>query len=124
MKKIAIIISFLFIFNSWAECNPRTIKQVDGKFLYPVECHIEFGKLRQTESDRKQQIYHLEKTIKLKDLAINLAEEKAENWKSTSYKLEEKILKYEKNSERTKWIYFGLGILVMGGAVYGASQIK
>jgi hypothetical protein len=124
MKTLALFLSLIILNTSWANCNPKTIKQKDGVFIYPVECHIEFGKLRAVEPERKKQIEHLNNSLKLKDLALNLAEERVENWKETSYKLEDKLLKYEKNSERTKWIYFGLGILVMGGAVYGASKMK
>lgn len=108
-----------------ASCNYRDIKeQANGKYSYPVECHIEFGKLVKNESERKKQIEHLNESIKLKDLAIDKSNERIELWQKTSYKMEDRLIKIERNNDRLKWLYFGLGIIVMSGATYGASKLK
>ena len=108
-----------------ANCNYKDIKeQSNGSYSYPVDCHIEFGKLVQNEVERVKQIDHLNKSIKLKDLAIDKSNERIELWQNTSYKMEDRLIKIERNNERLKWLYFGLGILVMSGATYGASKLN
>ena len=107
-----------------AECNPKDIKEKqDGTFSYPVDCHIDYGRLRYSEKEKEKQIEHLKKSIKLKDLAIDFSNERIENWQKATYKLEDRLLKIEKNNENAKWLYFGLGLVVMGGAVWGAGQL-
>ena len=109
-----------------ASCNPRDIRysQPNDYYVYPTDCHVEFGQLRQDMPKREEQVGHLKKALELKDLAIEISDERTENWKKTTYKLEDKLLTIEKNNGRLKWIYFGIGILTMGAAVYGASQLK
>lgn len=109
-----------------ADCNPKDIKRdtATGSYIYPVDCHIEFGQLRQDDEERKKQIAHLKESIKLKDLAIDTSNSRIELWQNTTYKMEDRLLKIERNNDRMKWIYFGLGILVMTGATYGASQLN
>lgn len=111
--------------NAIAACNPRDIKeQANGTFVYPVECHVEFGRLIQVEKERKKQIEHLKESIKLKDLAIDTSNARIQNWQTATYKVEDRLLKIERNNDRMKWVYFGLGIIVMSGAVYTAKQLK
>jgi len=108
-----------------ASCNPKQIKrQSSGKYLYPVDCHIEFGKLRLVEQERVKQVAQLKKSIELKDLAIDKSNERIELWQKSTYRVEDRLLKVEKNTERLKWIYLGLGIVVTGAAVWGAGQLK
>ena len=109
-----------------ASCNPKDIKKdtSTGSYIYPVDCHVEFGQLKQDEEERKKQISHLKESIKLKDLAIDTSNSRIELWQNTTYKMEDRLLKIERNNDRMKWIYFGLGILVMTGATYGASQLN
>ena len=114
--------------QSLASCNPRDIKQQnyygEPRYAYPVDCHIDYGRLRKAEPLYKKQVKELKKSIEIKDLALKYSNERVENWKKTTYKLEDKLLKLEKNNDRMKWVYFGLGIIVMSGAVYTAKQLK
>lgn len=114
--------------QSLASCNPRDIKQQnyygEPRYAYPVDCHTDYGRLREEEPLRKKQVEHLKESIRLKDLAIDYSNKRIDNWQKTTFKLEDKLLKIEKNNERIKWIYFGLGVVVMGGAVWAAGQIK
>lgn len=108
-------------------CNPKVDIYEDsktGRFSYSESCHVEFGKLRQTEKDRQDQVVHLEESLKLKDLALDLSNKRIENWQEATYKVEDRLLKMEKTSETVKMLYFGLGIVVMGAAVWGAGQLK
>lgn len=114
--------------SAQASCNPRDIKQQnyygEPRYAYPVNCHIDYGRLRKAEPLYKKQVKELKKSIEMKDLALKYSNERTENWKKTTYKLEDKLLKLEKNCDRMKWVYFGLGIIVMSGAVWGAGQLR
>jgi hypothetical protein len=109
-----------------ADCNPRTdIKTVGAdSYLYQEDCHIDYGRLRQAEPLYKEQTKELKKSIEMKDLALKYSDERTENWKKTTYKLEDKLLKVEKNNDRMKWVYFGLGIITTSAAVYAAGQLR
>jgi hypothetical protein len=112
--------------SALASCKPATdIKKVgaDG-YLYQKDCHIDYGRLRKAEPLYKKQAKELRKSIEMKDLALKYSNERTETWKKTTYKLEDKMLKLEKNHDRMKWVYFGLGILATGAAVYAAGQLK
>jgi hypothetical protein len=124
MRKIALIICMCFATSVFA-CNPKQIKeQSDGSFSYPLDCHLEFGRLVKNEKEREKQIEHLNKSIELKDLAIDVSNERIELWQKTAYKMEDRLLKYESSSEKMRWIYFGLGVIVMGAAVNGAGKLR
>ena len=112
--------------SALANCNPRTdiVEQSNGSFTYSVECHMEFGKLKKNESIREEQVKHLNKSIELQDLALSKANQRIENWQTATYKVEDRLLKLEKSTDTMKWIYFGLGIVVTGAAVWGAGQLK
>jgi hypothetical protein len=109
----------------FASCNVRDIKeQANGSFTYPLDCHKEFGKLRKDEEARKRQVEHLKESIKLKDLAIDYSNTRIKTWQDATYKVEDRLIKLDKNNSRAKWIWYGLGILTMSAAVYGAGKLK
>lgn len=124
MKTLALILCMVFSLQSFA-CNPKQIKeQADGTFSYPLDCHLEFGRLIKNEKEKDKQIEFLNKSIELKDLAIDVSNDRVELWQKTAYKMEDRLLKYEATSERMRWIYFGLGVIVMGAAVHGAGKLR
>lgn len=124
MKILTLILCLSFCTQVFA-CNVKQIKeQADGSFSYPLDCHLEFGRLVRVEKEREKQIEHLNKSIELKDLAIDVSNDRIELWQNTAYKLEDRLLKYEATSERMRWIYFGLGVIVMGAAVHGAGKLR
>jgi hypothetical protein len=84
---------------------------------------VEFGKLRFIEKERKKQIEHLEESIKLKDLALDISNKRIENWQQASYRMEDRLLKMEENTQKMNLVYFGLGIIVMGLATWSAGQL-
>ena len=114
-----------------ASCNPSSNEHIyestsynPPRYVYSVDCHIDYGRLRQVEPLRQKQVKELKKSIEMKDLALKYSDERTENWKKTTYKLEDKLLKVERNNDRMKWVYFGLGIITTGAAVYAAGQLK
>ena len=122
---VCILAMVLTVQNTLAICNTKDIiEQADGTYVYSVDCHVDYGRLRQNEEARKKQIEHLNESIKLKDLALDYSNKRIETWQQATYKVEDRLIKLEKNNDKLKWIYFGLGIAVMGGAVWGAGQLK
>lgn len=110
--------------NALASCNTADIKKVGSTYSYPVDCHVDYGRLRGVETERAAQIKHLNESIKLKDLAIDTSNKRIQLWQDATYKVEDRLIKLDKNTETVKWIYFGLGIIVMGAAVAGAGSLR
>ena len=111
--------------SALASCNPRDIQKIEsGRYSYSVDCHVEFGRLIQVEKERVKQIEHMNESIKLKDLAIDTSNKRIELWQNTTYKVEDRLIRLEKSNSKTKWVYFGLGALLMSGAVWGAGQLR
>jgi hypothetical protein len=124
---ICIMLTVLIPLQSMAEvCNPKNDIVENsrvGGFVYSEACHVEFGKLRFIEKERKKQIEHLEESIKLKDLALDISNKRIENWQQASYRMEDRLLKMEENTQKMNLVYFGLGIIVMGLATWSAGQL-
>lgn len=131
MKRLAKYVSLLLIgsllsVSVMAECVPKNDISEDsktGKFTYSLDCHLEFGKIRQTEKQRLDEIDHLKSSIQMKDMALDLADKRIENWKDATYKMEDRIMKLDKTNDNMKILYFGLGIVVTGLAVWGAGHL-
>lgn len=122
--KILLIVALLLPNLAFAECNWKDIKKTDAGFVYPTACHKKVGKMVKDDISRKAQVTKLNKTITLKDLAIDTHLQRTELWRKTSYDLEDRLFKIERHSSRNKWIYFGLGFLGSSVAVWGASRLR
>ena len=108
-----------------ADCDfSKDVTKTKDGYLYSADCHKEVGRHVQVEEKRKEQVEKLEKALELKDLAIVTSHERIELWRDTSFKLEDRVNAIENLKEKNKWIYFGLGILVMGVAVHEAGNLK
>lgn len=131
MKKLAFLLSFLLLSNFTLACDWSKIQKHGDKYLYPKSCHIEFGKtlvqvkeLKLANEERKKQAEKLEKTIQLKDLALDTADMRTMRWRDESYNQHEKLLRYQRLSRKSNWLYvaggFGLAIL----SVWAAGQLN
>jgi len=122
---IAILLSFQPILV-FAECNPRTgIVRLDSERLqYNNDCHKEFGLTRKNLSDAEGEIVQLRKTIELKDLMIEKSDEQVDLWMKESIEQNKRLNNIKNASEKNKWLWFGLGVLATGAAVYGAGQLS
>jgi hypothetical protein len=107
MKFLLILI---ISFNAFADCDFGTIEKQGDKYLYSKECHIEVGKLYNKDKLRDQEVEKLNEKISLKDLALDKADQRAELWKDTTYKLEERIQKQSTYSKYNDMFYFGAGV--------------
>lgn len=107
-----------------ADCDFSTIQKQGDGYLYSPECNRKVGKMVLDEKDRKEQVDKLNETIKLKDLSIDTNEKRAQLWMDTSLKLEDRVNTIDKMESTNKWLYFGLGVVVFGAAVWGAGKLR
>lgn len=111
--------------SAWAcDFSQDITKNQDGSYTYTKDCHEEVGvKVKRLELKEKQ-VKKLNEALDLKDMAITKSHERIDLWMNTTYKLEDRVNTIEAIKERNKWIYFGLGIIVTGAAVWGAGQLR
>jgi hypothetical protein len=127
-QRLSLILIFTLISNStaFADCDfsKDVQKQPDGSYSYTKDCHVEVGKKINALDKREQQVEKLEKAIELKDLALDKAHERIDLWRETSYKIEDRANTMEQMKKNNEVMYFILGMVVTGLAVYGAGQLK
>jgi hypothetical protein len=126
MRYLSIILTLCLTYSPTWACDPSTdiTKNQDGSYTYTKECHVEVGKKVEENEKRKEQVTKLYQVIELKDLALVKSHERIELWRDTSFKMEDKVNSLEKMKETNKWLYFGVGVVVMSLAVYGAGQLR
>lgn len=125
-KAISLFLATLLFCNSaFSNCDfSKIIKNEDGTYTYSKELHICVGELKVDNEVKSEQISEYKKAIELKDLAILKAQERADLWMDTSYTLENKLQKAYTIKNRNYIVYYGLGILTMSVAVWGAGQLR
>lgn len=127
-NNVKIILSILIILQAnivYADCNWSTdiIKKEDG-YLYTTECHKKTGKLVADIADYEKETEALRKAIELKDLALVKSDEQLMLWREETYNQHERLLKIQSVSDKERWMWFAIGIVVMGGATYAAVQLR
>mgnify|MGYP003332930058 CR=1 FL=1 len=125
MKKLICLILATSMFSNiaLADCKWAEVKKVEGGFLYPDGCHDRVGKIVKDNDDYKIETEALRKTIDLKDLTIQKADERTELWRNTTFKVEDRLNNLESAAKTNQWVYFGLGVLSVFAAGYAAKQI-
>lgn len=125
-KLIASIVIFCFSLNvALADCDwaKGITPGPNNTYIYSEACHLAVGKLVQDNKTKDAQIQDLNKAITLKDLAIKMSDDRANNWMNTSKDLEERLQKVDSLEKKNEWLYFGLGVATTFLAAYGASQL-
>jgi len=127
MKRILCTILALSFFSNvaLAECDfsAGITKTADG-YLYTKECHVKVGEMKQDLKIANEQNEKLTKALDLKDFAITKADQRADMWMNTTYKLEDRINTIDQMRSTNQWVAFGLGALTMFAAAYAASQLQ
>lgn len=122
---IKILISLCFFTNTVFACNFNTdIKKQDGLYLYTVSCHKEVGKMYMDNKDLLKENEQLEKAYKNLKEDIRLSDKQMRLWRDETYEQHKRLMNVKNASDNEKWLWFGIGVLVMGGAVYGAGQLR
>ena len=128
MKKIinmALIISMLLSSTAFADCQwARDIKKTDSGYLYTPECHGQVGIIVKDNDDLKTEVVSLRKGLELKDLVVQKADERVILWRNESYEQFDRLQKQTEAAHRNETLYFILGIVVTGAAVWGAGQLR
>lgn len=126
MKKLISVFLILATFSNvaFADCDFKTIEKLpDGRFAYTPECHLKVGQMKRDLEIANQQNSDYKQAITLKDLALDKAQQRIDLWQDTSDKLENRINAIDGMEKKNNILYFGLGILVTGLAVWGAGQL-
>lgn len=127
MKKlVSFILMLCFLSNvAFADCDFTTgiTPLGDGTFKYSGECHRKVGQIVQDNKIKDAQITDLTQALTLKDLAITKADARAQMWMDTTLKLESNLSKIDDLRSKNEVIYFALGVVFTGAAVWGASQL-
>lgn len=126
MKKlIAMAMIVLSLSNvALADCDFSTgiSKNQDGSYTYTKDCHIKVGEMRRDLDAANVQIVEYKKVIELKDLALVKANERADLWMNTSFKLQDRMNVIDEMKSKNQWLMFGLGVLTTGVAAYALNQ--
>lgn len=114
----------LFANSAFADCDWTQIKDNgNGTYNYSKELHICVGQTVQDNKIKDQQVKDLNQAIQLKDLVIQKADQRAQLWMDTSFKLEDNIQKMDSLKKTNEWLYFGLGALTVLGSGFMAAQL-
>jgi hypothetical protein len=130
MKNMERLVSLILVLCtlsnlSFADCDWSTIKKnVDGSYIYSSTLNLCVGNMVQDNKVKTKQIDDYIKAITMKDLMIQESDKKAQVWSDTSAKLEDRLQKVDSLEKKNDWLWFGLGILVTGAAVFGASKLR
>lgn len=128
MRKLIIgLMVFLILpLQALADCDFSTgiTSLPNGNYEYTKACHIQVGEMKRDLKIALEQNLYLTKALSLKDFALKAADNRATLWMDTSHKLEARIEIIDSLYQRDKWLYFGLGILATGAAIYGAGQLN
>lgn len=117
--------SLISVNSAMADCKwSSDIKEVETGYLYSDDCHLRVGRLVQDEKDYKIEVKQLRKTIELKDLTIGDLKKDRNRWEDEAVEQFERFDKYKKAESKRTWLWFGLGVLATGAAVYGASHLN
>ena len=122
---ITFLVVALLPLRALAECDFSTIEKLsDGRYAYQKECHQKVGKIVQDLKDREDQV--AAKDVQIKNLGVDLTvqEKRTQLWMDTSFKLEDRVNQMDSMRSTNQWLFFGLGILTTGFAVWGAGQLR
>lgn len=122
-RSIAFLLVCVISLQSFALCDSKDIiKNENGTYTYSRDCHLEVGKTFKELELRKQQIDELKASLILKDSLTVKLEQQSQLWMDTSFKLNDKIQKYEQYKSDNQWVTFGAGVLTTVLAAWAVGQ--
>lgn len=120
----SLLVLALTVQSAFADCDYSKIKDNgDGTFTYSKELNLCVGKMKKDLDAANAQNKSYTDAITLKDLALTKADERTKLWMDSTDKLEDRLSTIDSLAKKNEWLFFGLGILVTGAAVYGASKV-
>lgn len=128
MKKLVTLILATSLLTSnivFADCKwAEGVKKVEGGYLYSSDCHGRVGILVKDLEDREIEVVNLRKGLELKDLALKKADERITLWRDESYEQFERLQKQTEFARKNETLWFVLGVVVTGAAVWSAGQLR
>lgn len=111
---------------AYADCDFRTgiTEQADGSFKYTKACHLKVGEMKQDLEIAEQKVEKLNLAIVNLNLAITASDTRADMWRNTAFKMEDKFESYDKLRQNNQLLYFIGGALFTGLAVWGAGYLS
>ncbi len=129
MKKlISYALLFCTLSNAALAADPscdwsKIKKNNDNTYTYSQELNLCVGQLVQDDIAKDKIIADQKQIITLKDLAIKESDARTQLWMDTSFKMEDRLNAVDSVYKKNEWLFFGLGVIVTGAAVYGASKV-
>lgn len=126
MKKFiaVLIIACIMPLSAFADCDYSKITKNDnGTYTYTRELHLCVGQMKQDLDIATKQNLKFTKALELKDLALTKADQRADMWQQTAFKLEDRITTIDGMRTSNQWLMFGFGMVTMFAASYAASQL-
>ncbi len=115
-----IFLAFIISFNVVAGCNPSSIQETPNGFMYPPECHQRFGQLVVESRELKKENEELRKSLDFKQLAINEANIRADQYYKVAVDNTERMQNMSDSNGMTRNLVFiggvGIGIGLTGVA--------
>lgn len=127
MKKfVAVLMIFLSLpISALADCDftdGKGVSKTETGYLYSRECHLAVGNMNYDLGVSKDQIVLLNKSLYFKDIALTKADQRADLWQATAFKLEDRINTIDQMRSTNNLMYFGLGVLTVFAAAYAVRQ--
>jgi hypothetical protein len=108
----------------FADCDWTKIKDNgDNTYTYTKDLHLCVGQLERNNKIKDQQIDNYKKAIELKDLALNISDDRANKWMNNSLSLESKLIEVNNLQNKNNFFYFGLGVLATIGAGFMTARL-
>lgn len=110
--------------SAFADCDySKIVDNGNGTFTYSKELNLCVGKAIKDLNAANAQIDAYSKALTLKDLALDNANQRINMWQDTTWKLQDRMSTIDSLESKNKILYFALGIVVTGAAVWGAGQL-
>lgn len=107
-----------------ADCDySKIVDNGNGTYTYSKELHVCVGNMKKDLDAANTQVASYQKAIEFKDLALVKANDRITLWQDTTFKLQDRMSAIDNLESKNRILYFGLGIIVTGLAVYGAGQL-
>jgi hypothetical protein len=117
---LAMIVVLLLTMDKTKACDWSSIEKQGDRFVYSKDCHLAVGTMVKNEKIQAERVDLLNKSLELKDLALDKADQRINNWRTEAYKQNEKLLDIQRKTKYNDYMVFGLGVVtaILTGYVF------
>jgi hypothetical protein len=122
---ISIILACIIPRICWAGCDWSTdvTPGTNHTWIYSDECHLEVGKLVQSNKVQLQQINDLTNAVQLKNLALTADDSRVMLWQKSADDELSRLNTIQADQHRSDFLYFTLGVAAAIGTGWMASRL-